>query len=184
MDGVEQYEVACVVNDFDDSNACSIVVPRTRRLVHFTDIDTTNGLLRRRFYLRSQCHHTCAFHPTDTLVWGEWGSPILEVFGYRGLHGGDTIVHDTIVHDTVDIAVPGLYDAMPEVYPNPASATLSVRLKDGGAPLRCDVCDLQGRLLISSGKETIDVSHLPQGTYLLKTVTPQGAFVTRFVIKR
>lgn len=73
-----------------------------------------------------------------------------------------------------DLATPvleqPLSDILLKVYPNPASDRLTIET-DAATPLQAQLYDLYGRLLLTailkSQKETLDISHLPSGAYLL-----------------
>lgn len=72
----------------------------------------------------------------------------------------------------------------PEIYPNPATTQISV----SGVPIRSEVWiyDLLGReqyhTTMQQMEETVDVSKLVPGTYILRAKTPKGADVyTRWV---
>lgn len=70
--------------------------------------------------------------------------------------------------------------------PNPATTTVTVRLPAEATAL--ELCDMEGRLLYGQAPQgascTLDVSTLPQGTYLLRVKLPQGVVARKLSIVR
>ncbi len=68
--------------------------------------------------------------------------------------------------------------------PNPASGSVGVST-DGPADLT--LYDLEGRTLMhtvtSGGMQTLDISHLSQGTYFVRATTPQGSTVGKLIVR-
>ncbi len=77
------------------------------------------------------------------------------------------------------------------VYPNPASQVVYVEYEapPQGGTLTAAVWDLQGRQLLASvpllasGKNALEVQHLPSGTYLLRLSDPDGNHATVKIVK-
>ena len=99
----------------------------------------------------------------------------LEGIGERGLRG------DAVHHVSTDNA------AGPRLHPNPANTTLTV---ETDSPIReITVYDLTGRVMLTvnvrandySPQQTINISSLPAGIYLLCAVTDNGVKTARFV---
>jgi len=66
------------------------------------------------------------------------------------------------------------------IYPNPANNTISVNLKNNST---FNILDLTGRLVIASKVEnnTIDISNLNKGVYILQTNSINGIINTKFI---
>ena len=66
------------------------------------------------------------------------------------------------------------------IYPNPANNTISVNLKNNST---FNILDLTGRLVIASKVEnnTIDISNLNKGVYILQTNSINGIINTKFL---
>ena len=66
------------------------------------------------------------------------------------------------------------------IYPNPANNTISVNLKNNST---FNILDLTGRLVIASKVEnnTIDISNLNKGVYILQTNSVNGTTNTKFL---
>ena len=66
------------------------------------------------------------------------------------------------------------------IYPNPANNTISVNLKNNST---FNILDLTGRLVIASKVEnnTIDISNLNKGVYILQTNSVNGTINTKFL---
>jgi hypothetical protein len=74
------------------------------------------------------------------------------------------------------------------VYPNPASETLNIALKDAQNKAEIKVLDLTGKEVVAAkqitGAATIQVGTLKQGTYLVQVKTAEGVATKRFVVVR
>jgi hypothetical protein len=85
--------------------------------------------------------------------------------------------------------VTGLQESLPvtgfEIFPNPASDVLHVRLDDLRPGTRVAVSDLAGRQWLSAeagDRLALDVSDLPAGMYLLRLQNGEGSISTRFAV--
>lgn len=69
-----------------------------------------------------------------------------------------------------------------KVYPNPATNEVFIEIADEG---EMSIMDTKGSVVVrthvAAGKTAIDISRLPAGLYILKTVNSAGAGATRFV---
>jgi hypothetical protein len=84
--------------------------------------------------------------------------------------------------DTTTTSVASFRELGFEVFPNPATATVSVRTPGGEAEL--SLYDIRGRRLsVPTTADQIDVSGLPRGTYLLKAVS-RRATGTSWIVKQ
>ncbi len=74
------------------------------------------------------------------------------------------------------------------LYPNPADALLWVELVPGGGAVRLTLCDALGRTVraVTTGaaRTALDVRGLPEGTYTLRAVLPNGQVLTQPVLVR
>ena len=64
-----------------------------------------------------------------------------------------------------------------EIYPNPATSTISIKAHDGESTLFVNITDLLGQILhhqTISTNQPIDLSTLPNGFYLVTATTPSG----------
>ena len=64
------------------------------------------------------------------------------------------------------------------IYPNPTSDILSIQ---SNAPVQFEIYDLQGRLLISDQGNSVDVSALSNGQYLIMINSEQGSSTQSFI---
>lgn len=71
------------------------------------------------------------------------------------------------------------------LYPNPVSERLTIDLPEGAEQMT--ICDITGKEIISfkaeSSMQTIDVSNLTAGTYLLKVRTQSGISTKKIIIR-
>ncbi len=65
-------------------------------------------------------------------------------------------------------------------YPNPASSTLQVSEE----VLKTNILDLYGKSLLISKTETVDVSSLPNGSYMLLLETDKGVIAEKLLISK
>ena len=72
-----------------------------------------------------------------------------------------------------------------EVYPNPATATVTVTAAGIAGQALLQVVDMSGRTVaafnISHPSSVIDVSQLPAGTYFVRVVSGAGILVSKFL---
>ncbi|MDQ3101445.1 MAG: T9SS type A sorting domain-containing protein [Bacteroidota bacterium] len=72
------------------------------------------------------------------------------------------------------------------IFPNPSRGNITI----GGDidPISVEVCDLLSRSLavfpMNNGNSTIDLDHLPEGSYWIKVITSDGAFQKLVIIER
>jgi hypothetical protein len=60
------------------------------------------------------------------------------------------------------------------IYPNPVSSLIRVNYKE---PVRIEICNLQGEILIKSSGSEIDISNLANGIYLARIYSLNGRFL-------
>ena len=68
------------------------------------------------------------------------------------------------------------------MYPNPASGTVRIGLPEGLQGVDVRLYDMAGREVMRSTSLTLDVSHLPQGTYTIRAATATGTRTGRLVV--
>lgn len=75
-----------------------------------------------------------------------------------------------------------------EVYPNPAYGVLWVDLTGSNQSGTINIINISGTLagtyVLNSGKQQLDISELPVGTYFIQLITPEGTAVKRINIMR
>ncbi|MBB3699382.1 T9SS type A sorting domain-containing protein [Flammeovirga yaeyamensis] len=69
------------------------------------------------------------------------------------------------------------------VFPNPTSSTLSFNKKDNLMINQTSIYDIEGRLVLNSHQEIVDVSELNTGVYIIKIQTSKGIIHKRFIKK-
>lgn len=65
------------------------------------------------------------------------------------------------------------------VFPNPTNGKLTIKINSGESVKKVRIYDIQGKLVA----EKADLSHLPNGTYMLKIETSKGIY-TRKIIRK
>ena len=66
-----------------------------------------------------------------------------------------------------------------ELFPNPTNGSFTVNLTDKVESV--EVYNLAGHLQVSSNNQAIDISNLPNGTYMVKTTTSKGSSIQKLV---
>lgn len=66
------------------------------------------------------------------------------------------------------------------VFPNPTDGIINIDCDD---ITRIDICDINGRHIISKDKAQIDLSHFQKGIYILKIYTTENVFVDKIIRK-
>lgn len=93
-----------------------------------------------------------------------------------GYHNGNLSVND-------NINLPNRYVISPNPTKGEFYITNTSNSKKGLSKFKIEVYDLAGKLLLQQeGKEKISVSHLPNGLYLVKIVTPERKIQTEKLI--
>jgi len=70
-----------------------------------------------------------------------------------------------------------------KIYPNPVKNLLHVNVADGETFKTITIYTVLGKKVITSNKETVNVSSLPKGIYLLKVVSTSGKSMQKKMIK-
>ena len=75
-----------------------------------------------------------------------------------------------------------------ELFPNPCREVLNIGVSPEGLPATVNVFDQSGRKVmlqeVSRSKNTLDVSTLPDGFYLMEVRSATGVFRSNFVVQR
>lgn len=93
------------------------------------------------------------------------------IFHLLCYHVDNDVIYVNPTYNTCDIDEIGENTAESNIgiYPNPASSTIGIMNTDGLSITKVEIIDLLGRTLISTkNSESIDVSGLPEGQYLVK----------------
>lgn len=81
---------------------------------------------------------------------------------------------------------PAMQELNPSIYPNPANTEINLQIPEGESAT-IQIFDLQGRIMlektVDAGFQTLSVSHLENGMYLVKTRTTTNANTQRLVIQ-
>ncbi len=103
---------------------------------------------------------------------------------YQGIH---TQLHIYIIHDNDPSKTSeNTAAAMPFIqYPNPAKDHLTLRFDDGDEPESVELYDLAGRLVGTkpNGLESIDMSAMTSGVYMLRVTMKDGARYHEKILK-
>jgi len=115
---------------------------------------------------------------------GAFGSPTLTFGSTTIVNNGETATFDMFIAKLSNAT--GINEinssSKIEIYPNPASNTLSINAPQHSA---IGILNIQGKLIISmaanSNSTTIDISSLPTGVYFVKAVTGKGVVTKKFI---
>ena len=95
-------------------------------------------------------------------------------------------LHLYIFHDGYDAITETRTTERPfELYPNPVKGHLTLRFDDGDEPESVELYDLAGRLVGTkpNGMESIDMSAMPSGMYLLRVTMKEGISYHEKILK-
>lgn len=93
------------------------------------------------------------------------------------------LVKHTLNFQTLGIDESEIQEGFIDLYPNPAKDTVKI-ISSGLNIESVSVFDLTGKMVHqSAGKETIDISSLPSGIYLLKAKLNSGKFYSKKLVK-
>ena len=101
----------------------------------------------------------------------------------KNMRYGATIV---ILHDDYDNTLEMTDIVCPfTLYPNPVKDELNLRFDEGTEPVSVELFDLAGRLVgtKSNGLESIDMSAMPSGVYMLRVTMKDGACYHEKILK-
>ena len=117
----------------------------------------------------------------------------------KTLHNGDIAIafytsftndsdqlHLYIIRDDYDaISEDRLSESPFVLYPNPVKGTLSLSFTEDNAPASVEIYDLTGQLMATKrdGLESIDMSAMPAGVYLLHVTTKDGTGYNERIVK-
>ena len=132
--------------------------------------------------------------PFDTIISSSWGATIL----WTKLAGGNDTITATAyfpctspITDTLIIIAPNAVSEIPKesnltLFPNPAKDQITIQYTQAGSIILMDIAGRQlGVYTLATGKktETIDISSLAKGVYLLRFSSNDGAVETVKVVK-
>lgn len=69
------------------------------------------------------------------------------------------------------------------IYPNPATNQLTIELGENGIFKKATICNYLGQLVKTSYNNTIDISDLPTGIYVIKVSTRKGTASQKFIVE-
>lgn len=131
---------------------------------NYTAIGLESGYYVAR--LRTQCHHHCSIH-ADSLVWSDWGEPLVFYFGTQGI---------------------GAVADAPEwnITPNPAHDNAMVRCSEGITEV--ELVTMKGETLQrhnATGAQSciLDLRGLAKGIYIVQITTAQGTAARKLAVE-
>ena len=157
-------------------DSCDIrILPAARIFENISGLDTG---CYYAVWDKNECGRRFTFH-TDTSYWTDWSEPLIFYLGTEP---------DTTAPDPGDDTVVLVHAPSPSpirLYPNPTSGMLTVDCSQWPAT-QLEVLDIQGRTLlqqttIEAPITTLDIRHLPVGSYILKASGLQGTTIKPFV---
>ncbi|WP_435412375.1 T9SS type A sorting domain-containing protein [Psychroserpens mesophilus] len=94
-------------------------------------------------------------------------------------------LYEVLDRSTLSIASNTLSPNEMKLFPNPVSSILNIKLSDDSAVTSAQIFDMNGRaiLTITDNFETINVSDLQSGLYILNIETSKGFITKRFIKK-
>lgn len=103
--------------------------------------------------------------------------------GYIYFDANPPVITNTVVNTlTVPTGLEEVTNVAVKIYPNPATDVITIENLKGGV---VSVMNVSGAEIMKQGiskdKETVDISRLPPGMYLLKTVDSHGTTTTKLV---
>ncbi len=99
-------------------------------------------------------------------------------FVNRTYDGFKLYIDDLRAEKESDLSVTPLAQLNPVVYPNPAQNHVSVSVEGF---ISAEIVTLSGTSLVQSTEETMDISDLPSGVYLVKIKVPSGELVKKLI---
>lgn len=101
-----------------------------------------------------------------------------------GAHHNGEIAHSYVVRTrTTDVTDDVRTKQYPTVSPNPASDRLNISPGSTDGPIDVRLYDMYGQSILYSTHSAIDVSHIPNGIYVIGFVTPVGHFTEKIIIR-
>ncbi len=93
-------------------------------------------------------------------------------------------VDDFKVTSTGTVSTEEFFKTNFSLYPNPATDVLNIQSKNGWAIENISIIDISGRTVkTQKGSESINVSDLASGTYMIDIVTKEGKATSKFIKK-
>jgi len=86
----------------------------------------------------------------------------------------------TLINNTVGITENTISEKLISVYPNPTNGLVNIRIPNQTIQ-KVKVYDIQGQLIKESAESQFYLSDYPNGTYLIKVQTKQGAYNDKFI---
>ncbi|MFN8355899.1 MAG: metallophosphoesterase [Spirosomataceae bacterium] len=100
----------------------------------------------------------------------------------NGLKNGDVAHSYTVTQNTVT-GLPQITEKeMVNVFPNAAKDLVRVEFAEPTTSFQIVVADMTGKIIFETSKNELDVSHLPNGTYLLNVQTPKYQFNKKLIV--
>ena len=123
--------------------------------------------------LRTQCHHHCLIH-ADTVVWSDWGEPLVFYFGSQDTTGGGIGIR--LVETAPDCSIT----------PNPAHGSATVQCSVG--IMGVEVLSVKGETVMHkdvAGEQacTLDLTGLSKGIYIVQVTTPHGTATRKLAVE-
>jgi len=77
-------------------------------------------------------------------------------------------------------------DQICDIYPNPTSGNVSIRLQDNASPVMVEVVDVQGRVVLGRmmvGQDILSLEQLAQGTYFVRITTGDAIHTQKLIVR-
>lgn len=103
----------------------------------------------------------------------QYGEVFIEV-NNAYFDGADELIVWPCAHLGIDDAV----EVQLSLWPNPTTSVVNI---DADEAVRCELLDMQGRVLMRTAERSFDLSSLPSGVYHLRVLTADGTTVRKIV---
>jgi uncharacterized delta-60 repeat protein len=96
--------------------------------------------------------------------------------------GNNSSAHLIALHSEASLTIPSINESNSFIiYPNPVNDLLYLHSNNFLTIKSVKIVDLQGKIILEDTNETINVSHLTNGLYIIKVITEGGEFIKKFI---
>jgi hypothetical protein len=67
------------------------------------------------------------------------------------------------------------------IYPNPTNDLLNINIAETSVYIKSEIYNIIGQKVLDSSETTLNVSNLPNASYLLKILTLEGTVIKNFI---